>query len=108
MIDSREVTLIKKAIRGRLQATNLDTIYYPKKNKNKKVNKLTNTKRKQIVQLLQACKSATHIKNQVVTSLSTIYKIKSQEKREYMDKMGWNKNTPDSMFPMWLRDSRRK
>jgi len=104
-INSRKVDILSKAIRGNLNEHELSDISYPKKQKIQS-NTKKQTKRADVISLLKDGKSYGEIRRKLDTSLDTIYKIKSQEKSKYKEKMGWNKNTPDNQYPSWLQDRR--
>ena len=105
-IDSKKTDILGKAIRGNLKKEQLQDINYPKKTLTTKISTNKKTKRAEIISMLKIGSSYEEIKDKLKTSLDTIYKIKSQEKRRYKEENGLNKNCPENKYPSWLRDRR--
>lgn len=104
-LDSRNTKVLKQAIKGKLKSKHLQDISYPKKS-NTTSKTQTKTKKSDIIKMLKQGKDYTEIKKKKKTSLDTIYKIKSQERRKYREKKGWPKNIPELQYPKWLQDKR--
>ena len=107
-LDSRDVSIAKQVLRGRLKDSDLKEIDYPKKSSSSSTKNNCDNKRSKTINLLKQLKSYDEIEESLDTSRDTIYKIKSQERRKYQKEKGLCKSDPESKYPGWLRNRNKK
>jgi hypothetical protein len=100
-IDSRDVTILKKFLKGKLKEDELKKIYYPKKS-DKLLKPREKTKRDIIEQMINEGYKQEEISVKVDTSIEYIWKVKSNLKKRYIREKGPNN------LPSYLKDNRKK
>ena len=106
-LDSRDVKILHRAVRGWLKEDELTVIEYPKQsNDTRDVH--GEWKLSQIMEMIERGKDYDEILLEIDTSREYIWKIKCKMREQYRVRMRYNRDISENLYPKYLRDNRMK
>lgn len=107
-LDSRNIKPLHRMLRKKLKETDLAEITYPKKTTKKTVNNDKKWKKTDIQRLIEQEYVTPDIAKIVDTSSAYVWKTKCEMRTRFREEHDHDENITDEMYPLHLKDARKK